>query len=110
MKFYKAPFYTKSELMELDEKEIHFPFSDDDANYIGIDHQYELTDKYFEERGVNLEIKLEGDDPDKIPQFLKELRLKFYTYIYTHNKSDRNMTCNIYFYVFIYCCHFIFTQ
>lgn len=89
MEFYKAPFYTKSELMELDEKEIHFPFSDDDARYIGIDHQYELTDKYFEERGVNLEIKLEGTDPDRIPQFLKELRLKFYTYIYTHNKSDR---------------------
>ena len=50
MKTYEAPFYTKEQLEELDESQIHFPFSDDDAVYIGKTHQYELTSKYFQER------------------------------------------------------------
>ena len=45
MEIYQAPFYTKEELAQLDETAIHFPFSDDDATYVGIDHQYELTSK-----------------------------------------------------------------
>ena len=48
MKTYVAPFYTKEQLEELDESQIHFPFSDDDAVYIGKTHQYELTSKYFQ--------------------------------------------------------------
>ena len=89
MNSYEAPFYTKEDLMLLDEKEIHFPFSDDDAKYCGLEHQYELTSKYFQERGRNLEIEVEGTEPNKVKQFLKALRLKVYTYIYNHNKSSR---------------------
>ena len=89
MEFYQAPFYTKEELELLDEKEVHFPFSDDDAEYIGKDHQYELTSKYFQERGRNLEIEVTGNQPDKVNQFLSTLRRKFYTKIYNTNKSSR---------------------
>lgn len=89
MKFYEAPIYTKSMLEELDEKQVHFPFTDDDARYVGRDHQYELTSKYFEERGRNLEIEVDGNAPDKVAHFLRDLRLKFYTFIYANNKSDR---------------------
>lgn len=89
MKFYEAPFYEQYELEALDEKQINFPFSDKDASYIGIDHQYELTSKYFEERGRNLQIEIEGSQPDKVKNFLRYLRMKVYTYIYTHNKSSR---------------------
>lgn len=89
MNSYKAPFYTKSQLEILDESAIQFPFSDDDATYIGLDHQYELTSKYFQERGRNLQVELEGNDPEKVKHFLHYLRLKFYTRIYTHNKSTR---------------------
>lgn len=89
MEFYQAPFYTKEELELLDEKEVHFPFSDDDAAYIGKDHQYELTSKYFQERGRNLEIEVTGNQPDKVNQFLSALRRKFYTKIYNTNKSSR---------------------
>ena len=89
MEIYQAPFYTKEQLAQLDETEIHFPFSDDDAIYVGIDHQYELTSKYFQERGRNLEIEISGTNPDRVKQFLSALRRKFYSRIYNTNKSTR---------------------
>ena len=70
MRFYEAPFYTEEQLMELDEKQIKFPFSDKDAVYIGKDHQYELTSAYFQERGVNLEKLIDSNEPDKVANFL----------------------------------------
>ena len=90
MKSYVAPFYTKAQLEELDENQIHFPYSDDDATYVGKDHQYELTSKYFQERGRNLDLEVDGTQPDKVALFLTAVRRKFYSYIYTHNKSSRN--------------------
>lgn len=85
MKFYEAPYY------DLDvEENPHFPFSDKDATYIGIDHQYELTSAYFYERGRNLEVEVEGTAPDRVKHFLREVRLKVYNWIYTHNKSTRD--------------------
>lgn len=89
MNNYKAPVYTKEQLDLLDEKDIHFPFSDDDAVYIGQDHQYELTSKYFQERGRNLELEVTGTQPDKVKLFLTTLRRKFYSRIYNTNKSTR---------------------
>lgn len=89
MNIYQAPFYTREQLGLLDEKEIHFPFSDDDAVYIGLDHQYELTSKYFQERGRNLETEISGNQPDKVKLFLTTLRRKFYSRIYNTNKSTR---------------------
>lgn len=89
MKFYKAPIYTREQLEQLDEREIKFPFTDEDAVYIGRDHQYELTSKYFEERGRNLELEIDGNEPDKVKHFLRYLRMKVYNRIYTHNKSTR---------------------
>ena len=73
MKIYNAPFYTESALEELTEEQVHFPFSDKDATYDGLFHQYQLTERYFEERGVSLHEKIEGSDPEKVKHFLKEL-------------------------------------
>lgn len=89
MKKYVAPFYTETMLEELEENEIKYPFSDKDATYIGEFHQYELTDKYFQERGRNLEIEIDGNDAEKVKHFLQYLRIKVYQYIYNHNKSTR---------------------
>ena len=89
MNIYQAPFYTKEQLINLDEKQIHFPFSDEDATYVGLDHQYELTSKYFQERGRNLEIEISGTNPDRVKHFLSALRRKFYSRIYNTNKSTR---------------------
>jgi hypothetical protein len=90
MKFYEAPTYSKEQLAELEEEKIQFPFNDDDATYNSLYHQYELTSKYFEERGRNLQKELSGQNGDKVKLFLSALRTKVYTYIYTHNKSTRN--------------------
>lgn len=89
MQIYQAPFYTKSELEQLDENQIKFPFSDDDATYYGLDHQYQLTEKYFQERGVNLELEVEGKSPDKIKNFLRYLRMKVYNFVYSNSKSSK---------------------
>ena len=89
MKGYNAPFYTRSQLEILDEKSIHYPYQDDDATYNGLTHQYQLTEKYFQERGRNLQVELEGDDPKKVENFLKYLTMKVYTYIYNHSRSSR---------------------
>lgn len=89
MQFYKAPTYTKQQLELLDENEISFPFNDDDAIYNGVSHQYQLTSKYFEERGHNLEVEIDGNAPDKVKHFLEYLRTKVYGYIYSHSKSDK---------------------
>lgn len=86
---YVAPYYTEEQLEELTESEIHFPFSDKDATYVGLDHQYELTSKYFQERGRNLEVEIDGNQPDKVKLWLTALRRKFYTKIYNTNKSTR---------------------
>lgn len=81
-------------LEELDEKDIHYPYSDEDAVYIGRDHQYELTSEYFEQRGRNLGIEVDGNAPDKVAHFLRALRLKFYTWIYTHTAMNPRATIN----------------
>ena len=86
---YEAPTYTKEQLAMMNESEMHFPFSDDDAKYIGLDHQYELTPEYFQERGRNLEVEIAGNQPDKVKYFLSDLRRKFYNRIYCTNKSTR---------------------
>lgn len=89
MIFYEAPTYTMEQLQQLDEDKVHFPFNDDDATYNGIYHQYELTEKYFMERGRNLQIEITGNEPDKVKHFLSYLRRKVYNKIYTTNKSTR---------------------
>lgn len=89
MDIYKAPTYTKSQLAQLSEDQITFPFNDDDAIYDGLFHQYELTPSYFKERGRNLEVEIEGTGADRVKMFLRHLRMKVYTYIYNHSKSNR---------------------
>lgn len=89
MAIYEAPFYTKEQIALLGEENLHYPYSCDDAKYVGIDHQYELTSKYFQERGRNLEIEVQGNQPDKVKLWLTALRRKFYTKIYNTNKSSR---------------------
>lgn len=89
MPIYTAPFYTKEEIIELGDENLHYPYSDRDATYVGLDHQYELTSAYFQERGRNLEVEITGTQPDKVKLWLTALRRKFYTKIYNTNKSTR---------------------
>ena len=91
MNFYQAPFYTEHDLEVLDEKDIHFPFSDDEATYDGKKHQYKLTRKYFEKRGHNLDVEIEGNDPTKVQRFLDYVSMKVYNRVYLHSKSPREL-------------------
>ena len=91
MKFYKPQTYTETQLRELDEKDIKFPFNDKDAIYDGMKHQYTLTAEYFTERGRNLLVEIDSNNPEKVKHFLQYLTMKVYTYIYTHSKSPRNV-------------------
>lgn len=89
MAIYEPPFYTREQIIELGDDNLHYPYSDPDATYIGLDHQYELTSAYFQERGRNLELEITGTQPDKVKLWLTALRRKFYTKIYNTNKSTR---------------------
>ena len=82
-------YYTEEQIELLGEDKITYPFNDKDATYIPTDNQYELTSKYFQERGRNLEAEITGTQPDKVKKFLTDLRRKFYTKIYNTNKSTR---------------------
>lgn len=88
MKTYIAPKYTRAQLELLDEGQVQFPFSDEDGEYIGRSHQYQLTNEYFIQKGYNLEKELDGNNPEKVNNFLEFLRIKFYNYIYTNSGSS----------------------
>lgn len=90
MATYSAPTYTQSQLSQLSENEITYPYSDEYMVYDGLKHQYRLTRKLFEERGRNLMVEIAGNKPDKINNFLNAVQNKVYTHIYTTNKSTRN--------------------
>jgi len=89
MRIFKAPIFTRDQLELMEDKDLTTPFSDEDAVYIGIDHQYELTSGYFKKRGVNLLESVPGKNPTKVNDFLRMLRLKSYTYFYANSGSTR---------------------
>lgn len=89
MIIFQAPYYTNTQLQELELNEISFPFSDSDARYDGKSHQYELTENYFTERGINIKAKLNTNKPDDVKHFLEYVRAKFYLYVYSHSKSTK---------------------
>lgn len=92
MNFYTPNEYTQAQLELLDNDEVVYPYSDEYAIYLGKKHQYELTRKYFEERGINLEKEESlGTGANRVQIFLTYLRIKFYNYMYSHSKSPRRV-------------------
>ncbi len=89
MKFYNAPVYTEQDLEQIDEKDLHFPYTDEDAIYDGKRHQYILTRRYFEKRGHNLDVEIDGSDANKVVKFLNYLSMKVYNRVYLHSKTPR---------------------
>ncbi len=93
---YTPKVYTQSQLELLDEQDIQYPYSDEYAIYLPEYHQYELTNAFFLKHGIQLATELEGNSPTKITDFLATLRLKTYSYIYSHNlSSPRQMNYKI---------------
>ena len=87
---FTAPIYTQAQLALLNPNEIQYPYSDEYMVYDELKHQYRLTRKAFEERGINLQSKLTGNNPDKINNFLHGLQIKVYAHIYNSCKSTKN--------------------
>ena len=87
---FNAPTYTQDQLALLDENQIQYPYSDEYMVYDGLKHQYRLTRKIFEEKGINLQTELPGNNPDKINNFLHGLQVKVYAHIYNSCKSTKN--------------------
>jgi hypothetical protein len=87
---FQAIFYTESQIEQLEENEMQFPYSDKYATYIGKDHQYEPTQALFNERGIDIKKELESSNSGiDVKRFLAYVRFKFYIYVYSHNKSTR---------------------
>lgn len=87
---YNAPTYTQDQLALLNENEISYPYSDEYMVYDGVKHQYKLTRKAFEEKGINLQTDLPDGSPDGINRFLSDLQTKVYAHIYNSCKSSKN--------------------
>ena len=87
MYIYKAPEYTKEMLFQMDDKDIVFPFTNREGEiggvYEGLFHQYQLNPEYFTFRGHNLEKEIEGNDANRVKNFLDYLRIKSYGWIYS---------------------------
>ena len=88
MTIFNAPFYTQTQLQQMEIQDISFPYSDDYLRYIGIDHQYELTEKALNEVNLEWKKKLADKSANGVKNFLISVRFKFYAYAYHHSKSN----------------------
>lgn len=53
-KFFEAPYYTNEELSQMDEKDIVYPFSDEDMVYDSVKRQYVPTEKLLLKHGIDI--------------------------------------------------------
>lgn len=91
-KAFQAITYTQTQIEELSEEEMVYPYSDKYATYVGKYHQYEPTEALFNERGINIKRELEQKaNGTSVKEFLSYVRFKFYLYVYSHNKSPRHV-------------------
>lgn len=91
-KAFQAITYTQTQIEELSEEEMVYPYNDKYATYVGKYHQYEPTEALFNERGINIKRELEQKaNGTSVKEFLSYVRFKFYLYVYSHNKSPRHV-------------------
>ena len=88
MTTFEAPYYTQTQIEEMELHEMSFPYNDDYMKYVGIDHQYELKETALNELDNTWKTKLTDKSPNGVKNFLTLVRKKFYSYAYTHSKSS----------------------
>jgi len=88
-KFYKAPIYTEEQIEELEEKDMHFPFSSKYMTYDGAKRQYIPTEALLLKHGVDLHgfiVSTKGSaTPTDIQNELEYISDQIYSFI---NKSS----------------------
>lgn len=83
-KFYKAPEYSEAEIMELEEKDMHFPFSSKYMRYDGVTQQYVPTEELLLKNGIDLHGFLRSigrDTPTNYNNELEYISDQIYAYI-----------------------------
>lgn len=92
-KFYKAPFYTDEQIVDMEEKDMHFPFSSKYMRYDSVKRQYIPTQALLLKHGVNLNDFLKSTDEDTPANVENELEFisdQIYTYIEKNSGSTMN--------------------
>ena len=90
-KFYCAPVYTEEQIEEMEEKDIHFPFSSKYMVYNSAKRQYIPTEALLIKHGVNLKEFLSAtnnDTPGEMQNELEYVSDQIYTYINKNSGSN----------------------
>lgn len=91
-KFYKAPIYTEEQIEEMDEKDMHFPFSSKYMVYDSVKRQYIPTEALLIKHGVNLREFLEQVNNYSVNEINNELEyISDQIYAYIDKNSGSNM-------------------
>lgn len=89
-KIFKAPFYTETQIEEMEEKDMHFPFSSKYMHYDSIKRQYIPTEELLIKHGINLDEFLQAmcnDTPTNIQNELEYISDQVYSFIYKSSGS-----------------------
>lgn len=93
-KLYQAPIYTEEQIEELEEKEMHFPYSSKYLVYNSLKRQYIPTEALLLKHGINISefLSSTGDNsPTAIANELEYISDQIYTYIDKVSGSDINI-------------------
>lgn len=84
MQFYQAQTYTSNDIDNLELEQIKFPYNDSEMIYNGRTHEYEITEKAFLNRGIDIRAEVSRNGIEDLNGFLKRVSKKFYLYAYKH--------------------------
>ena len=90
-KIYKAPIYTESQIFEMEEKDMQFPFSSKYMEYDSVKRQYIPTEALLLKHGVDIHAFLRSTDRDTPTELQNELEYisdQIYTFINKNSGSN----------------------
>lgn len=91
-KFYDVPFYNEEQIIQIEEKDLQFPFSSKHLKYDSVKRQYIPTEELLIEHGIDLGGFLSSigeNTPDRRNEELEYISDQIYTYI------DKNSGSNV---------------
>ena len=90
-KIYQAPIYTEEQILEMEEKDMKFPFSSKYMVYDSVKRQYIPTEALLIKHGIDIHAFLSSTGNDKPTQVQNELEYisdQIYTYINKNSGSN----------------------
>lgn len=92
-KLFKAPYYTETQIEEMEEKDMFFPYSSKYMRYDSIKRQYIPTEALLLKHGINLSefLQMTGEEtPTNIENELEYISDQVYSYIFKNSGSNMN--------------------